>query len=138
MGLLAAFDAVLVLEDLDRGFDQVFHRLGWCKPDQVELRQTFGPGDRSITFSREQKAALAELNAPDAGLYHFARDLAKALTDGVPTKFRACRPKAQRRGGGRRAARGDASTRVEEAASRGPAGTPPTRRTRTCTARAPG
>ena len=57
--VLSDFDAVLILENLDRGFDQLFHRLGWCRPNNAELRQSFGPGDETIHFSAEDRRALA-------------------------------------------------------------------------------
>ena len=60
--VLSDFDAVLILENLDRGFDQLFHRLGWCRPNNAELRQSFGPGDETIHFSAEDRRKLARLN----------------------------------------------------------------------------
>ena len=81
---LAKFDAVLILETLDRSFDQLFWRLGWCRPRAEELRQTFGPGDETVRFDAGQKRRLAALNAPDLAVYAFARDLARVLERQIP------------------------------------------------------
>lgn len=103
--VLARFDAVLILENLDRGFDQLFRRLGWCRPDAGELRQSFGPGDETIVFSASDRRELAALNAPDLSVYGFARDLAAALERDLPPAdvgqpYRACRAKRLRSRGG--------------------------------------
>ena len=103
--VLSDFDAVLILENLDRGFDQLFHRLGWCRPTNAELRQSFGPGDETIHFSAEDRRELATLNAHDNGVYDFARELAAALEMNLPPAdvgqpYRACRAKRLRSRGG--------------------------------------
>ena len=103
--VLSDFDAVLILENLDRGFDQLFRRLGWCRPTKAELRQSFGPGDETIHFSAEDRRELARLNAHDNGVYDFARELAAALEMNLPPAdvgqpYRACRAKRLRSRGG--------------------------------------
>ena len=103
--VLSDFDAVLILENLDRGFDQLFHRLGWCRPNNAELRQSFGPGDETIHFSAEDRRKLARLNVHDHGVYNFARELAAALEMNLPPAdvgqpYRACRAKRLRSRGG--------------------------------------
>lgn len=99
---LATFDAVLVLETLDRSFDQLFARLGWCKPPKHELRQSFGPGDEAIEFAPDEERRLRAINAPDLRVYAFARELAAALEAALPAdaRFTACRAKRHRRVGG--------------------------------------
>ena len=93
--VLSDFDAVLILENLDRGFDQLFHRLGWCRPNNAEWGSS--PSGRATrrSASAEDRRKLARLNAHDHGVYNFAREPPRRWFELPPADvgqpYRACR-----------------------------------------------
>jgi len=92
--VLARFDAVLVLENYNRGLEQLFVRLGWCRPPTAELHRNRWHGSTTSAFDANQTAELARMNAPDFAVYAFAAKLAAALEAALPANptFRACLP----------------------------------------------
>ena len=91
---------LLILENLDRGFDQP-HRLGWCRPNNAELRQSFGPGDETIHFSRRIGESWRAQRTTTALQPRGRRGAEKNLPPAdVGRPCRACRAKPARAGGG--------------------------------------
>jgi hypothetical protein len=72
---LAAFEAVLILEEYEAGLLQLELLLGWKRPAKKDAHRSFGSGDTSIRFSDDQRGILTERNQLDLELYVFAKVL---------------------------------------------------------------
>jgi len=70
---LAAFEAVLILEEYEKGIVQLERLVGWKKPAKKDAHRSFGSGDTSIKFSDDQRKILVEHNQLDIELYDFAK-----------------------------------------------------------------
>lgn len=97
--VLARFDVVLILEELDAGWPQLERLAGWpCVPTPEDSHRSFGKGDASIEFTPAQRATLSSANVHDVALYTFARNLSRAITAALPpplsARKRATQPRA--------------------------------------------
>jgi len=70
---LAAFEAVLILEEYEKGIVQLERLIGWKKPAKKDAHRSFGSGDTSIRFSDEERKVLTDRNRLDVELYEFAK-----------------------------------------------------------------
>ena len=69
---LAAFEAVLILEEYDAGLAQLEHLLSWKRPPKKDAHRSFGSGDTTIAFTAPQRQILVDRNQLDIELFQFA------------------------------------------------------------------